>query len=127
MKISLVLGIDIGGTNTIYGFITKDGTIVFQEEIPTNGDKSISDLVDRIGKRVENFFYKNPQYILAGIGIGAPNGNHYTGKIQSPPNLSWGDVDIVKLFIPTYKSRYSNTYGCVWFKIDPILKEGCIC
>ena len=58
MKISLVLGIDIGGTNTIYGFITKNGTIVFQEEILTNGDKSISDLVDRIGKRVENFSQK---------------------------------------------------------------------
>ena len=58
MKISLVLGIDIGGTNTSYGFVTKNGTIVFQEEILTNGDKSISDLVDRIGKRVENFFSK---------------------------------------------------------------------
>ena len=98
MKISLVLGIDIGGTNTIYGFITKNGTIVFQEEILTNGDKSISDLVDRIGKKVENFFSKNQQYSLVGIGIGAPNGNYYTGKIQSPPNLSWGDIDIIKLF-----------------------------
>ena len=98
MKISLVLGIDIGGTNTIYGFITKNGTIVFQEEILTNGDKSISDLVDRIGKKVENFFSKNQRYSLVGIGIGAPNGNYYTGKIQSPPNLSWGDIDIVKLF-----------------------------
>ena len=44
MKTSLALGIDIGGTNTNYGFITKNGTIVFQEEILTNGDKSISDL-----------------------------------------------------------------------------------
>ena len=49
MKTSLVLGIDIGGTNTIYGFITKNGTIVFQEEIPTNGDKSISDLMKKTG------------------------------------------------------------------------------
>ena len=36
MKISLVLGIDIGGTNTIFGFITKNGIIVFQEEILDN-------------------------------------------------------------------------------------------
>ena len=98
MKNSLVLGIDIGGTNTIYGFITKNGTILFKEEILTNGDKSITDLVDRIGKRVEDFFIKNSQYSLVGVGIGAPNGNHYNGKIQSPPNLSWGDIDIVKLF-----------------------------
>ena len=59
MKNSIVLGIDIGGTNTIYGFITKNGAIVFQEEIPTNGDKLITDLVDRIGKKVEDFFSKN--------------------------------------------------------------------
>ena len=92
------LGIDIGGTNTIYGFITRDGSIIFHDEIPTNGAKPISDLIGRISDNVEEFFSKNQEYSLKGIGIGAPNGNHYTGMIQSPPNLSWGNIDIVSLF-----------------------------
>jgi len=98
MEKSVVLGIDIGGTNTIFGFITRDGTIIFHDEIPTNGAKPISDLIGRISDNVKEFFSKNQEYSLNGIGIGAPNGNHYTGMIQSPPNLSWGDIDIVSLF-----------------------------
>ena len=98
MEKSVVLGIDIGGTNTIYGFITCDGSIIFHDEIPTNGSKPISDLMERIGDKIKEFFSKNREYSLNGIGIGAPNGNHYTGMIQSPPNLSWGDIDIVSLF-----------------------------
>lgn len=98
MKNSLVLGIDIGGTNTIYGFIRNDGTIVFHEEILTNGDLPIFNLVDRIGNKVKEFLSKNLEYSLKGVGIGAPNGNYYTGKIQSPPNLSWGNIDVVTIF-----------------------------
>ena len=98
MEKSVVLGIDIGGTNTIYGYITRDGTIVFHDEIPTNGAKPISDLIGRISDNVKEFFSKNQGYSLNGIGIGAPHGNHYTGMIQSPPNLSWGNIDIVSLF-----------------------------
>ena len=98
MEKSVVLGIDIGGTNTIYGFIMRDGTIIFHDEIPTYGAKPISDLIGRISDNVKRFFSENLDYSLSGIGIGAPNGNHYTGMIQSPPNLSWGNIDIVSLF-----------------------------
>ena len=72
MEKSVVLGIDIGGTNTIYGFITCEGTIVFHDEIPTNGSKPISDLVERIIDKIKEFFLKNQRYSLYGIGIGAP-------------------------------------------------------
>ena len=58
MEKSVVLGIDIGGTNTIYGFITREGTIVFHDEIPTNGSKSISNLVERISDYIKSFFIK---------------------------------------------------------------------
>ena len=37
MDSSVVLGIDIGGTNTVYGFISRDGHIYTHEEIPTRG------------------------------------------------------------------------------------------
>ena len=98
MEKSVVLGIDIGGTNTIYGFITRGGTIIFHDEIPTNGSKPVSDLIGRISDNIKGFLSTNLEYSLIGIGIGAPNGNHYTGMIQSPPNLSWGNIDIVSLF-----------------------------
>ena len=73
MEESVVLGIDIGGTNTIYGFITREGKIVFHDEIPTNGSKPISDLIERISVNLKDFFSKNKRYDLKGIGIGAPN------------------------------------------------------
>ena len=104
MKNSVALGIDIGGTNTIYGFIDLNGSILFHEEIPTHGSMPIIDLVERINNKVETFLIENSNYELKGIGIGAPNGNHYTGLIQAPPNLSWGNVDIVSIF--------NKRFGC---------------
>ena len=92
------VGIDIGGTNTVYGFIDEAGTVLEYEEIPTRGDQPIENLIDRLDSRIKLFFNNNSNLNLKGIGIGAPNGNHYNGKIQTPPNLSWGDVHIVSIF-----------------------------
>ena len=109
MKKSIALGIDIGGTNTIYGFIESGGTIVFHEEIPTHGSMPVMDLVDRIDQKANLFLLENIDYTLKGIGIGAPNGNHYTGMIQDPPNLSWGNVDIVSIFAKNFDCEVALT------------------
>jgi len=109
MKKSIALGIDIGGTNTIYGFIESEGTIVFHEEIPTHGSMPVMDLVDRIDQKANSFLSENIDYTLKGIGIGAPNGNHYTGMIQDPPNLSWGNVDIVSIFAKNFDCEIALT------------------
>ena len=109
MKKSIALGIDIGGTNTIYGFIESGGTIVFHEEIPTHGSMRVMDLVDRIDQKANLFLSENINYTLKGIGIGAPNGNHYTGMIQDPPNLSWGNVDIVSIFAKNFDCEIALT------------------
>jgi len=109
MKKSVALGIDIGGTNTIYGFIESGGTIVFHEEIPTHGSMPVMDLVDRIDQKANSFLSENIDYTLKGIGIGAPNGNHYTGMIQDPPNLSWGNVDIVSIFAKNFDCEVALT------------------
>ena len=93
----IALGIDIGGTNTVYGFINRNGEVLHTNEIPTNGSKPIENLISRIETAVISYL-KNNDFILSGIGIGAPNGNYFTGKIQDPPNLSWGNIDIVSLF-----------------------------
>ena len=109
MKKSIALGIDIGGTNTIYGFIESGGTIVFHEEIPTHGSMPVMDLVDRIDQKANLFLSENIDYTLKGIGIGAPNGNQYTGMIQDPPNLSWGNVDIVSIFAKNFDCEVALT------------------
>jgi len=109
MDSSVVLGVDIGGTNTVYGFLNKDGHIYDHKEIPTRGDKPVTDLVGRIESRTKNFLENNPELVLYGIGIGAPNGNHFTGMIADPPNLSWGNVDIVALFKERFDCKASLT------------------
>ena len=71
MDSSVVLGIDIGGTNTVYGFISRDGHIYTHEEIPTRGQEPVSDLVDRIETRTHQFLKNNSELDLFGVGIGA--------------------------------------------------------
>ena len=109
MDSPVVLGIDIGGTNTVYGFISGDGHIYYHEEIPTKGANPVTDLVGRIESRTNQFLNDNPQLVLCGIGVGAPNGNHFTGMIQDPPNLSWGNVNIVELFKERFNCNTSLT------------------
>jgi len=96
--IQVVLGVDIGGTNTVLGLIDQDGHIHYSETILTKGDQPFSDFICRFSSTVENALLTHPKLKLIGIGIGAPNGNHYNGVIQSPPNLSWGDVHITNEF-----------------------------
>ncbi len=98
MSKQVVLGIDIGGTNTVYGLIGKDGNVYHYKDIPTKGSKPIEDLIYRLDSSLSSIMSQNSEFELAGIGIGAPNGNHYTGMIQDPPNLSWGNVDVVNIF-----------------------------
>ena len=83
MNEQVVLGIDIGGTNTVYGLISKNGNIVHHESIPTNGSLPVTDLLDRLYSKVNEALSSFPEIEeIIGVGIGAPNGNHFTGMIQ---------------------------------------------
>ena len=62
MNSSVVLGIDIGGTNTVYGFISEDGHIHDHEEIPTKGADPVTDLVGRIESRTDHFLKENHDF-----------------------------------------------------------------
>lgn len=92
----LVLGIDIGGTNVKYGLVTEGGEIIHKNRFETKSFKQFEDLVDAIYKETLTFFN---DYELRGIGVGAPNGNHYLGTIDYAPNLHWeGRIEVEKLF-----------------------------
>jgi glucokinase len=95
-KIKITLGIDIGGTNTAFGFVDQNGKMIDEVSIPTKGWEVAEKLFDRIHKKISKLYKKySDQYELIGVGVGAPNANYYKGIIVNPPNLQWGDVDVV--------------------------------
>lgn len=96
--IDIALGIDIGGTNTVFGIVTKKGNIVFKESISTNGMDPAEDLFERIFTTFNDLYNQySSEYKLVGIGVGAPDGNYYKGSIENPPNLNWGYVNVIEL------------------------------
>lgn len=110
----VTLGIDIGGTNTVFGIVTEKGIIVFKESITTNGMDPAEDLFERIFIKFNNLYKEySSEYKLVGIGVGAPDGNYYKGSIANPPNLNWGYVNVIDLVhkyynIPTALTNDAN-------------------
>jgi glucokinase len=92
----LVLGIDIGGTTTSFGFVDRAGNIFNRESIPTQAQDPAEALVARLHEHIEAARTGLPP--LLGIGIGAPNANHHKGTIEKAVNLKWGPrVDFLGL------------------------------
>ena len=94
----VAIGIDIGGTNTAYGIVDKNGALISQASVPTRQDPDFSAFFNELSDQLLNDLeILGSDVKLAGIGIGAPNGNYFSGKIESAPNLAWeGDIDLVK-------------------------------
>ena len=94
----IVIGIDIGGTFTKYGFVSSEGELFFEGSIATNKDDNTRVFIDEIYNIIIPELLKD-KYFLKGIGIGAPNGNYYSGSVEFAPNLSWkGIVPLASLF-----------------------------
>lgn len=95
----LAIGMDIGGTNTVYGFTTVQGECLFQNSIRTQEYEHIEDYIQTLCNKIKIDFEKlGDKYKLKGIGIGAPNANYYSGMIENAPNLRWkGKVPLTSL------------------------------
>ncbi|MGM0619656.1 MAG: ROK family protein [Bacteroidota bacterium] len=98
----VAIGVDVGGTNTAIGVVDPEGNVMVKDNIPTakHGeiDRYISDLADAIKELIKSVKLLNKDIEILGIGIGAPNGNYYSGTIEYAPNLSFkGVVHFVKL------------------------------
>jgi glucokinase len=96
----LVAGIDIGGTNTAIGLVDASGHCVASGNVATASFESPDLLVRAAWSEVERLLAQaDSQASLAGVGIGAPNGNYYQGTIEHAPNLRWrGVIRLVDLF-----------------------------
>lgn len=110
------IGIDIGGTNTVYGIVNPDGKVVAKGSIKTgkhdNFTDYLNDLYDHVNALIEENGLKGK---IVGIGIGAPGANYHTGEIYNAANLKhWGErVELAKLVsekfgIPTAVTNDAN-------------------
>lgn len=87
------IGIDVGGTNTVFGIVDKRGQIIKQSSIKTGVHKEINAYVDALVEAVQNIIDQvGGSNNIKGIGVGAPNGNYFTGCIEFAPNLPWKGV-----------------------------------
>ncbi len=93
------IGIDIGGTNTKYGIVNHRGEIVEKGELRTDAYTEVEDYIEALYKTLSPIIQAHAyDGKIKGIGIGAPNGNYYTGTIDYAPNLQWrGVIPLVKL------------------------------
>lgn len=84
-----VLGIDLGGTNTVAGIVNTDGEILAEFCFKTAKYRYPRSLMKAIYRSYWQFSQEKGIYV-SGVGIGAPNGNYYKGTIEFAPNLNWG-------------------------------------
>jgi len=105
----VTVGVDIGGTNTAIGIVDVEGNVLEKNSIPTpdhgDAEKYIKDLASAINEMIVKVKHINTDIELAGIGIGAPNGNYYNGTIEQAPNLSFKGV---VPFVEMLKKHFSS-------------------
>jgi glucokinase len=94
----ITLGVDIGGTNTAFGFVDKGGNLITSSTIPTNTTDPADKFFKRLFFECESLLSViGKKYNLVGIGIGVPNANYFKGTVEQPPNLKWGTVNVVEI------------------------------
>jgi len=85
----LVLGIDVGGTNTKFGLVNNKGEIIAEGSCKTKGYPKFKDYLAHLMANVEQVRKTISSHKLVGVGVGAPNGNYYRGTIEEATNLEW--------------------------------------
>lgn len=86
------IGIDIGGTNTKLGVVSGEGKVVKRGEFKTGNYNDFTSYITALEKAIRALIdaMDDGNSKCLGIGIGAPNGNYYSGCIEYAPNLSFG-------------------------------------
>jgi glucokinase len=94
-----VVGIDIGGTNTVFGIVDVNGNVLASNSIKTQAYPELEDYINALGDGLLDLISKNGgAEKINGIGVGAPNANYYTGNIEHAANLPWkGIVPFAKM------------------------------
>ena len=120
-----VVGMDIGGTNTVFGIVDQRGNVLATDSIKTQAYTKIEDYVDAVCEKLIPLIESmGGVEKIKGMGVGAPNGNFYNGTIEFAPNLPWkGVIPLAalceeKIGVPTALTNDANaaaigemTYG----------------
>lgn len=87
------IGIDVGGTNTKFGVVNKNGEILVQDRIKTNEKENVEGFIEVLAEKLQPMIdqYGGPEAFV-GIGMGAPNANYYQGTIEYAANLKWKGI-----------------------------------
>lgn len=104
MDEKLAIGIDIGGTNTVFGIVNHRGEILYRGALSTAEYPAVEDFLKALKKALKPLIEETGgKKKIQGIGIGAPNGNFYTGTIEYAPNLLWkGIIPLAELVQKTF-------------------------
>ena len=96
---SLAIGIDIGGTGTKFGIVDRNGNVLFSGSLSTRGHGPVESFIDELYNQLGVLIEKaGGSGRMRGIGVGAPNGNFYSGTVEYAPNLPWkGIIPLAKL------------------------------
>lgn len=125
MEKPYVVGMDIGGTNTVFGIVDSRGNVLATDSVKTQSYATIEEYVDAVcAKLLPLIESMGGVEKIKGMGVGAPNGNYYKGTIEFAPNLPWkGVIPLAALFeeklgVPTALTNDANaaaigemTYG----------------
>ncbi len=123
---SYAIGIDIGGTNTKFGVVDRSGKIIEQSRMLTNQYEDVDEYINELAGKLKPLIEKaGGAKECVGIGIGAPNGNYYSGNIEYAANLKWrGIIPFAKIMsektgLPVKLTNDANAaamgemmYGC---------------
>src|SRR6266542_5018914 len=101
----LAVGIDIGGTGTKFGIVDRVGNVLFSGEISTKKHPHVETFIEELHSNLKILIDKAGGVgRMKGIGVGAPNGNFYTGTVEYAPNLPWkGIIPLAKLIQDKFK------------------------
>ena len=87
-----VIGIDLGGTNTVIGLVDVNGKILAKDDsVKTQKYAELGDYADAVVAVIKKLAAENSVAMedIEGIGVGAPMGNYYSGDIENAANLPW--------------------------------------
>ena len=117
-----VIGIDLGGTNTVIGLVDVDGNILAKDDsVKTQKYAELNDYADAVVAVINKLAAENSVAMadIEGIGVGAPMGNYYTGDIENAANLPWkgrvplGRVLTEKSGLPARVTNDANAAACL--------------
>jgi glucokinase len=99
MKEQFAIGVDIGGTSAKFGIVDHRGNISYRGVVPTNKHEDVNVFIDDLAEAILPAIKEcGGIETIKGMGIGAPNGNYFSGTIEYAPNLLWkGIIPMAKL------------------------------